>query len=157
MARIKYINRTEEYKSLRDDSADHGEMRDCSVIAVAAACGVTYQAAHAALKAAGRKDNRGATVLAIEAAVESLGFFLKPILPIDIIAQYEGCHGRVLKSITTHHPHRKNAVGRWWKNGRSYILITESHAAAVVDGVVHDWTSDRAFKVRIVFEVLKKA
>ena len=126
------------------------EANDCTVKAIALACGVEYEEAHTALKTFGRKHGCGTSISIMKKTARMLGFEMKYIDQDLFIQQYPGCH-KNLKSVTTHHPERFNKV---WKDGHNYILSCTSHVAAVIDGENCDWTKGRA-KRCIVYRVEK--
>jgi hypothetical protein len=151
MARISNDSRTIDprYTKIREASAAMGENNDCSVVAIAAACGIPYEKAHAAMAARGRKNGKGAYSPDVEAAVGDLGFETKHIDPQSFINKYPGVH-KGLKSVTTHHMDRFKQV---WDDGNSYLLFTARHVGAVVDGVNVDWTKGRAKRVVELIQV----
>src|SRR3546814_5698392 len=59
MPRLKPAPLAYKYKILHAYSKGFEERADCAVVAVAAAAGVSYHAAHEALRLAGRKAKRG--------------------------------------------------------------------------------------------------
>ncbi|HET8686249.1 MAG TPA: hypothetical protein VFM18_06245 [Methanosarcina sp.] len=150
MARICRTEKSDLYRSVKSAST---ETNDCSIVAVAAVCDVSYEAAKAALKEQGKKENKGAATSQIKAAVELLGKATKSVSIHDIINKYPLPHCNVLKGITTHHPERFNAV---WKDGKKYLLFTRGHVLAVTDGVNHDWTKGRAIRLKCMYEVVDK-
>lgn len=147
--------RSELYLAMRVASTQHNEHADCSVQAIAAACGVSYGAAHIALAAAGRKPGKGTRIHQSRQAIEALGFRITALdamkRHLRFIANYPKAHTR-LKDLTSHHPDRFPQV---WKDGRAYILYNNTHMWAVVDGVNHDWSRGRALRVKGMWLVEK--
>ena len=150
MAMIKATPRTEQFNALCNSTAAYGEKNDCSVKAVALVCGVSYDEAHAAMAAQGRKKGRGAQTSSIELAVIALGKKIEVVNPKHIIAQYPGVH-KNLQNVTTHHPARFPDA---WKNGGTYLAYIRGHVLAIVDGVVHDWTVGRSKRIYRIREVV---
>src|SRR3546814_13098913 len=74
MPRLKPAPLAYKYKILHAYSKGFEERADCAVVAVAAAAGVSYHAAHDALRLAGRKAKRGTFFHTTEKAMEALGF-----------------------------------------------------------------------------------
>lgn len=147
--KIKATPRTEQFDALCNSTVAHGEKNDCSVKAVALVCGVSYETAHAAMAAQGRKQGRGASTTSIELAVIALGKQVELVNPKHVIAQYPGVH-KNLKNVTTHHPARFPSV---WKNGGTYLAYIRGHVLAIVDGVVHDWTAGKSKQIYRIREV----
>lgn len=145
-------SKTAAYWSLSEQSAARGEHNDCTVKALAVACNVSYDDAHQALEANGRKHRDGAYFHTIRAAVEQLGYKLNVIDPAGIIASYPKPHCDKLKNVTTHHPDRFASV---WPKG-TFLLFPAGHVAAIVDGQNHDWTRGRANRVQSMYEVVEK-
>ena len=110
----------------RRDSSNMGERRDCAVIALAIACGVSYARAHACLKSAGRCDRCGTHNHTIEQAILKAG------------RRYSVKYSRLVK-----YREKPITVCRLldWelpKRG-AFIVRTSSHFFAYVDGKVYCW------------------
>lgn len=150
MPRIRkdLLSRSATFIALQKESYAAGDSRDCTVKALAIACGVPYALAHDVMQAAGRRFGHGADLTIAE--FERLGKTLVPVNPRDIIATYPKPH-QVLKSVTSYHPHR---FRRSWKNGKTYVAFTRGHVLAIVDGVTHDWSHASALRVSRLFEVV---
>lgn len=153
MARIKHRIATDRYTEHTVSRREAGENKDCSVRAVAVVCGLSYEAALAALAAVGREPGRGAPASRIREAIESLGFQLERVDLQERIAQYPGAHAN-LKNVTTHHPARFPKV---WADGEAYLFYTDRHVAGVTNGVNHDWTLGRACHVESIYRVFRKS
>lgn len=147
MAKIKPIAKSDLYRDLNSKSFDRN---DCAVIAIAAATGLSYEAAHSLAKAAGRKNGRGIRQAQTMAALAAAGKTTVELEPLDFIKKYPRPH-QILKSVTTHHPDRFPDV---WKDGNTYLLFTRGHVLAVVNGVNCDWTRGRAKRIRWIYRVL---
>jgi len=142
-------NQTEVFLDVVEESKNFGEYNDCTVKSIAITTGVAYNKVHAALKKVGRKDRKGATICQMQSACLDLGFMMKVVATKRFKDNYPAA-GRKLKNITTNHPERFNKA---WKDGNNYILSCRSHVAPVVDGVNHDWTLGRKYRVNMVYEV----
>lgn len=142
---------TESYSELRSSEHQH-ETNDCSVIALTKACGVDYAAAHRACSLYGRKERRGLNLAGIERAAQTLGFKLTTVSAQSFISRYPKGH-QILRSVTTHHPHRFNKV---WADGKNYLIWTRGHIAAVINGVNTDWVRKHSKRVLGIFEVTKQ-
>jgi Zn-finger nucleic acid-binding protein len=106
------------------------ETNDCAVRALATAAAVSYETAHAACEAAGRKRREGMYAQDLYAAAKMLcpRAHLVPI-PSD---------ARTLAKWMTAHP-----VG-------CYIVRRPGHFFAVVDGVLHDWARGTGPRSRVL-------
>lgn len=108
------------------------ENRDCAVRAVAIVSGVDYRAAHAALKAEGRKDRCGTYPVQYCAALTKMGFEARKI-------EFRGATVRT--------------IGSQLRRGKFLVRVSR-HVLAVVDGKVMDWTEGRLHRVKDVYEVV---
>lgn len=126
------------------------ERADCAVLAVAAATGKAYHEAHAALKAAGRKDRCGTHVATTEQAMRAAGKTLRHVSPQYFISRYPGVH-KTLRSVTTHHMDRFPEV---WRDGKTYLIRVRGHILCVVNGRCLDWSRNKALRVVSILEVL---
>lgn len=153
MARICSNNKitTDKFNSLASGRAALDEANDCSVNAVAIACDVDYVVANVALEWAGRKHRKGSYRWEQEAAINKLGFKTSKVDWRKFVSKYPGRH-KNLKSVTSHHMDRFNKV---WADGNTYLVYTDGHVFAVVNGVNHDWTKGRAFRVNEIMLVYK--
>lgn len=155
MARLKAAPRTAEFTELRREGHELGDRNDCAVIAVAAATGVPYKAAHEALRLAGRKAKRGTPMLATEEALAALGFNLKAwTIPQQLKKVLEYGPGFRNSSITTHHPHRFHQH----RKGEGTLLFrTKAHILCIKDGVNHDWSHRNSLRVISIYQVTRIA
>ena len=151
MSKIKSSEKTELYKAFTWERVKHNENNDCTVVAIAATTGVTYDEAHAACAKFGRKQCKGMMRSSMHQALQSLGFELVPVLAPHIIAKYPGNH-KNLGSVTTHHPARFNSV---WRDGNNYLLHQKGHVSACVNGELHDWAVGRMKRVVAIYKVQK--
>lgn len=115
------------YKTCVVAAESKKENNDCAVKAVAIATGVGYEKAHAVFAKLGRKPRHGV----------SWGQIVKAI---------EECTGRGVSYDQIFKPNGSRytgkTIGKALPKGR-YILIFRAHAAAMVDGVIEDWTDGR--------------
>lgn len=128
-----------ESKSLWDTMATaskaHGEHNDCTVMALTAATGCSYDDCHAALQQAGRKNRRGCQFPTIgKRAAKSLGFLMEEMDWRDYSA----------KTMITAERDRKLRTGK-------YVLRVRGHVAAMVDGKIVDWTAGRRHRIRNIY------
>lgn len=141
----------ELYNCIVGKTSEMGEKNDCSVKALAIACNMSYEEAHALCARHGRKPRRGMKTKQIIEAVAEAGYVLERIIPQQFIQQYPGVH-KGLKCITTHHPVRFPNV---WAHKATYLAFQTSHVLAIVDGKVQDWTAQRANKLISIYRVEK--
>lgn len=153
MSKIKSSDKQkpEGYLRFSQDRARLNETNDCTVVATAAVCGISYEEAHAACAKFGRKARKGMRRAQYLEAIKSLGFEVEAMSLRDIIAKYPGTH-KNLKSITTHHPARFNNV---WRDGGRYLLNSNGHVSACINGELHDWAVGRMKRVISVYRVRK--
>lgn len=112
-------------------SAELGEDNDCSVKAVALACDLPYDAAHAAFEDAGRRHGRGVNWPQISKALKGLKVNTQPI---SHLRQPNGsCY-------------TPKTISRLLPFGR-YLVYTRNHMFALVDGEVLDWTKGRKHRI----------
>lgn len=149
MPKIKPVAKSETFTTLNMLAFKKGETNDCGVKAIALAGGCTYESAHAMAAVRGRKAKKGMWRSDIISCIRECGKTLTRIDPREIIATYPGVHGRVLKSITTHHPRRFAKV---WPKG-TFILFQSGHVSVVIDGTLHDWAVNKAKIVTEIYRV----
>ncbi len=142
-AKSTTVGQSQKYLEIQSSRAQAGfrENNDCAVVAIAAATGVPYAAAHAALKAAGRKDCRGTFIHQTQKALLALGFRMINVPMSSVIATFPSPHNN-LKTITSHHPERFAKV---WPRG-AFMLRSRRHILAIVDGVNCDWSKGRSLR-----------
>ncbi|MCP4896272.1 MAG: hypothetical protein GY906_04790 [bacterium] len=109
------------------------ERDDCSIIAVAAICSVSYPAAETALRCCGRLQNDGAYDETILSAVKSFGYRVCPVT----------CRAKTLRSLA-----RKYSLCH-------YLVATVDHAVAVIRGEIVDDQTDLA-RVETVWLIVRK-
>lgn len=150
MAKISKLSKTEQFVSLHNTSLKINEHNDCSVKAVALFCDVPYEVAHAELKRLGRKDRCGCLDVIIRKAVCNLTGVtgLSLVDPRQWVEQYPAPHHN-LKSMTTYHPVRFSQV--FSKIQGKYLIFVSGHVCVMIDGVIHDWSNDKAMRVQSVW------
>jgi hypothetical protein len=155
MAKLTKTSLPTEYQEIRKASSAMNEQNDCSVVAIAIACGVSYEVAHAALKKAGRIDRHGTYRWHSKAAIESLGFKVRAWNYQEkraMISRYPGVHSK-LQSITTHHMRR---FPQAWADCHPNLIVASSrHMLAIKDGVVRDWSINNAMRLQDIWEITK--
>lgn len=127
-----------DYKELTEASDKLNERKDCAVIAVAAACQVSYNEAHEALKLFGRLNKKGTNFAITHAAIRYLGYRL-----IE------------LESIKNGHQLTPRTISQVAINGL-YICRTRGHIFAVKDGQVLDWTKNRCHRIKKFYKIEKR-
>lgn len=148
MAKISKLSKTEQFTSLQKTSCEINERNDCSVKAVALFCDVSYEAAHAELKRLGRKDRCGCQEIIIRKAVENLQGKVFLVDHHKWVKQYPSPHHN-LKSMTTYHPVRFAQV--FSKIKGKFLIFVNGHVCVMIDGVIHDWSNDKAMRVQSVW------
>ena len=114
--------KTRKYKQLDAISRSRGETNDCSVKAVAMFAGVRYMTAHRALSNAGREDRKGANMITIYAALNSL----------------MGSDGYTIDYKMDDGPKRTaNTTARLNSDG-GHLLVVRGHIIYSKDGIIHD-------------------
>lgn len=122
-----------KFKEMKVSSSKFREKNDCVVIALAIASGKPYDEVHAILKRHGRKDRRGAFYGTIFNAV-------KEVSPKAI-------HNCIRKPCGGQYTPR--TIGKALPKG-NYVVLFNRHAAAMVDGVIEDWSKGRRMRVERV-------
>lgn len=106
------------------------ETDDCGVMSLALVLGISYQEAHEALKAEGRKNGKATFPSQIVKAANNLGFKME-VLPSD--HRYYTC--RTLRSLQ-----KKILSG-------NFLVYTTGHFSAVIDCEVEDWAKDSCKRI----------
>lgn len=151
MPRLKPAPKSPLFEALDNEELAKMEARDCAVIAVAAAAGVSYATAHEALRLAGRKAKAGTPMWITETALKALGFKLTVWSfqrRRDKAASYGP--GFVGAHITTHQPKRFH---KHWVNEGTLLFRTAGHILCVKDGVNHDWSHRNSLRVWEIYQV----
>jgi hypothetical protein len=112
----------------------HNELDDsnaCAVIAFSIVTGMSPEIMQKAFSLVGRKKGRGVRPTMIH---EVLQGFSIPHEWLHGVRQPNGSH------------YTPKTIGRYCHKGK-YIAFSRSHALAVVDGIVHDWTDGRKHRI----------
>ena len=133
-----------KYAQVRIDAESYRENNDCTVVATALVCNAKYEDAHAALKKYGRVKGKGAGPHIYLKACSDLGVKTRWLEWSEICELARRNGARYLTS---------NSVVRALPPKGKYLIRTHSHLAAVVDGVMEDWTEGRRFRVKQMWEV----
>ena len=116
------------------------ETNDCVVIAIAIAARMTYEKAHGICQYQGRKNGKGiVTTYALE-HLEKMGFNVEKV---KNLRQKNGSR------------YTPKTIGNKLKRGY-YIVRKKTHAFAVVNGTVEDWTSGRQHHIKDAFKITRK-
>tara|TARA_R110002020_G_scaffold113748_2_gene261705 strand:+ start:415 stop:828 length:414 start_codon:yes stop_codon:yes gene_type:complete len=119
----------------------HNDRGFCGVIAVATACNISFSKAYYKMQAQGRKRGRGSSPKWYQTVIKNRGFDLKLLLNEHNRIEYYGCHVKTLP--------QKLPKG-------TYLIQVSGHVLCMVDGVINDWSKDRALRVKEIIEVIKK-
>ena len=116
------------------------ERNDCSVMALAITCRLTYKRAHEIMAYFGRRPRKGANTFSILSAAKSLGF---EVTAVNNLVQGSGCGYTV------------NTIGEKCKSGY-YMAFVNGHVLGVVNGDVYDWTEGRRHRIKEVYKITRK-
>lgn len=139
-----------KYLYMKTHSILAKEKNDCAVVTLAVAAGISYEDSHRIFKQLGRKNGQGVKHYTIVNAFSVAGKRLARVHISDIIEKYPKSQQHY-KTVTTKHPEKFNNV---WKDGKTYIMFLRDHIAAIVDGVVHDWSSIKSLRAHYIYEVI---
>ena len=124
-----------DYKSLSQN-----DRRNCTVSAVSKSMNVSMEDAYRAMADQGRIHNCGAHMIQVRNAVRQLGGTRTDRYKRKI--HIECKYG----TLTTRN------VAEWFSTGR-YIMCTNDHAFACINGTIDDWSADRKSRVTKVWEI----
>jgi len=124
------------FQLLKAESRARGEKNDCSVIALAASCDLSYKDAHEILRKKGRKAGRGMLTHEILSAVKDAGKTYQ-----DVTEIFKRNYGKTVSNI-------ENAGLK-----ETYLVITSGHVLTMKDGKALDWTSGRMHRVQSVYRI----
>lgn len=127
MSTTKYAEVRAQRK--RSEGGPGGKGRDCAVIAIALACDVTYDKAHEALAAAGRRDGRPTYDWTMVQALKILGWKAE-------VANWKGKTAATLKL----------PYGR-------HLVFVRGHVFCNKAGQSHDWTNGRRHRICKVWKL----
>lgn len=95
----------------------------CSVVAVATVTGLSFARAHKKMSKSGRKNRCGVNLMNIYEVIRNQGYNVDDV--------YNGFYGR---------PLTLNKAAQMYDRG-TYLLVTNKHITAIVDGDVNDHTN----------------
>lgn len=126
------------FEMLEASSRMHGEKNDCTVKAVAVATGIGYKQAHAHLASLGRKPQRGF----VHDFDGTLWRSYRDV-PKGSEGYITGMHriGFKATEVKVYEGKTLGKVSRHLGKG-NFIIRSNGHASAVVDGKLIDWASD---------------
>lgn len=124
------------FQLLKAESRARGEKNDCSVIALAASCDLSYKDAHEIFRKLGRKTGRGMTTSEILSAVTIAGKTHQNVTEI-----FKRNYGNTVAKI-------ENAGLK-----ETYLVTTAGHVLTMKDGKALDWTSGRMHRVQSVYRI----
>ena len=125
-----------DFKEVKVRSSKMRERNDCAVKALAIAAEKPYEEVHALFKRLGRKNRRGTPLYTIVRAARE---YSPNVLYTDI---RKPCGGK----------YTARTIGEALPKGK-YILHYNGHVAAMVDGMVEDWTDGRCHRVIAVIKL----
>lgn len=128
---------TRLFESVKGVGRSMGERSDCGVIAISIVCNVSYEKAHAALKSAGRRNKGLVYDFQLTQALKDFGYCCTGTIQ----------KAQLLKPRTTKTIEREPGLdGRW-------LVFTASHVAAMVEGTLHDWTTERNKRITHLWRI----
>jgi len=136
---------TATYTNTNLQSRSLNETNDCYPKALTIATDLTYQEAHKICKFAGRSDKKGTSMSTIRHTLNILktqGYKITESTPTQYNTR--GKLGKI--SIKT--------IGRKFPKG-TYIILTRTHALAMIDGTIHDWTDGRRHPIETMYLITK--
>ena len=132
---------TDKFNSVLEESNEYGESNDCTVKAVTLVSDLPYGTVHRMYHLAGRKRRCGARREITQDVLHQLGengyrhYWCQPL-------QKSGSRFTM------------KTIGKAYPKGR-YIVRVRGHLAAMIDGVIHDWTQGRRHIVTEICQVVK--
>lgn len=141
----------EAYTQYRKSSSEVAEANDCSVMAVATACNVSYDKARKALRDAGRITGHGAYNSTICQAVLNLGFAYKRV-ELSEIKQKMHAKDYHCKRLTFRQIYKHRDC--WPQEGR-FLVFTKDHVVGYQNGVIEDWTENRQKGINCMLQILE--
>lgn len=124
------------FKVASQASGKMREHNDCAVKAFSIASGKSYEEVHGLFKSLGRRD-RKATPHTISRKVAHI---LNPEVKFVSIRKPDGSK------------YTARTIGNDLRRGR-FVVLYRGHLAALVDGVIHDWTDGRCHRVLGVYKL----
>ena len=132
---------TEKFKQAKNTCLINNDDQFCSVMSMMIATDLDYDDCFTALELAGRVKGQGAYTEQTLQALDILNIQHEHISGIDI-NQHQPNGSR----------YTMHSIGKLFPEGR-YLVRVSGHIAAMIDGVVHDWTQKRKHKVTDVIKI----
>lgn len=129
------------FQDVKQVSDKYGEGNDCTVKAVAIACQVPYEEAHAYLTKLGRRKGRGWYHASHMRGAKFVKGYIDNLDKLGIEYTSVDFNSRTVSQIE-----------RELKDG-NYIVQVNGHALALVNGKVEDWTAGRKHHVKQVWRI----
>lgn len=156
MARIKRTSWSTEFTALAESKET--DRNDCSIKAIAVATGAPYQDVLAIAAAFGRRRGKGTPFHISRKTLDLLGYDIYQWGGSDVrrlIDRYPGVH-RNLHGITSHHPRRFAKAWREIVGDKVLVMASTHHMLCYRDGIIHDWSINRALRMTTIWTVTKK-
>jgi hypothetical protein len=125
-----------DFKEVKVSSSKMRERNDCAVKALAIVASKPYEEIHALMKSLGRKDRRGTSRNIVWKAAQKLN----PEVGYEAIRKPNGRY------------YTARTIGEALPKG-NYMILYRGHLAAMVDGMVEDWTDGRCHRVLAVYKM----
>lgn len=140
MSAHKYTRMLKQRKSYNENA---GKDKDCSVMATALLCRLHYKDAYKACKVFGRRrQGQGMYTDQIINTIEALGFK---------VTKVTNRNGKPLRQ-SNGSRYTPKTIGQRLKRGY-YLCLSSTHAFAVINGEVLDWSSDRKLHITSAYKV----
>lgn len=153
MPKPQTVGYDQAYIDLRRQADQLGDKMCCAVIAVAAVTGASFELTQQAFIRNGRKPGKRTKNEITQKVLQEFGYAVEEVNREVFFARYPTPHNRALKNITTHHPERFNAA---WKDGETYLLWSDGHISAVIDGALVDHAVGHKRRVVYIGKVVKR-
>jgi len=125
------------YKFLRTCGDEHGEKRDCAVIACSVVTGRPYSEVHYELKKLGRRSKCGTPTEIIWKYVHA-----QKLVGHNISSYYEGSSIR--------------SIGPQLPDKGKFLVFSHKHVTAIKDGIIEDWAVDRKKYTESIYLILEE-
>ncbi len=127
------------FQSISEESKPFNETNDCTVIATSVVTGWSYSEAHAALKAAGRKNRKGFSQYRYHDVIRQSGFTID-----RITGQFQSKTVRTIE---------RELAANW--GGAKIMVNVQGHVLAWNGKEIVDWSAGRQHHIRGVYLVYK--
>ena len=135
------------YKELTAVGTAMGDYNYCAVIAVAVVLNCTYQDAYRLCENKGRKLGRGLCTYSILEILDEQGVNYTKVNKDEVLATVDRPNYRV-KTLTTNNFKMADIYSK-----NTYLVFVNGHVAAVKNGVTHDWSENRAKKIKLIYQL----